>query len=81
MKKVIKKTIKKTVKKIAPVEETTEVGTDIQIEQENITTEPVEVVEKAQDNYRECTCGRLVLLPDGSDGNPSICECGIKHIR
>lgn len=34
-----------------------------------------------QENYRECSCGALVLLPDGSTDEPSICECGIKHIR
>lgn len=35
-----------------------------------------------EENYRECTCGTLVPLPDGSAEEFSICEgCGIKHIR
>lgn len=31
-------------------------------------------------NYRECTCGELVLLPTDSE-DVTLCKCGVKHAR
>jgi len=34
-----------------------------------------------KDDFRVCSCGRTVKLPEIGSTEPTICECGIKHIR
>lgn len=48
---------------------TQEVGEEVDME-----TIPVQ-------NYRECTCGEMVVLPDGSAEDTTTCICGVKHAR
>ena len=55
------------------LEEVIEPGDKIEI--------PVEEETTNQENYRECTCGRLVALPDGSGEDFTMCDCGIRHTR
>ena len=35
--------------------------------------------EEIEDRTRECTCGRLVMLPNEGEG-PTKCDCGVEHI-
>lgn len=39
-----------------------------------------EVVTEDWKEYRECTCGAMVKLPDNEE-DTTLCECGVKHKR
>lgn len=57
------------------LEDVLEPGDKIEIPVEEEKDKPKE------ENYRECTCGRLVALPDGSGEDFTMCDCGIRHTR
>lgn len=42
--------------------------------------EEVKEVKPKKKDTRECTCGKIVILPlEGEE--PVVCKCGVKHAR
>jgi hypothetical protein len=68
----------KTIKTTKKIKEKVVTDAKIVSTPEVVKDEKIEV--KVEKDFRECTCGALVKLPNAGEG-PTICVCGIKHIR